>query len=76
MLQIEYFTSKSNAPVSAKDLVNKFLKDNDGKIKVNDIKFSSIYEESSGYVLSSFMIIYEVVENTTEEKTVKSKKKE
>ena len=27
MLQIEYFTSKSNAPVSAKDLVNKFLKD-------------------------------------------------
>lgn len=74
MLQIEYFTSKSNAPVSAKDKVNEFLRDNDGKIKVNDIKFSSVYEESSGYTISSFLIIYEIL--ASEKKVTKAKKEE
>lgn len=67
MVQAIEFISRENALVKAIDRVNHFLKENDGKVKINDIRHSVTFDDNSGYIITSYVIFYEEITDGVKE---------
>ena len=63
MTQIKIFTHKMgyHFEQTLTDLVNEFLKQNDEKIEVKDIKIVSEKTSSSGYPTAVIMVVYNTI---------------
>lgn len=59
MIQIETFYARNENCDAMHDAVNEWLRSNDGRIKVKDIKYRC-YCDSDGNECESIMIIYKV----------------
>ena len=67
MVQAIEFISRENALIKAIDQVNHFLKENDGKVKINDVRHSVAFDDNSGYIITSYVIFYEDITDGVKE---------
>lgn len=75
MIKAVEFISRENALIKAIDKVNQFLKDNDGKVRINDVRHSVAFDSSSGYIITSYVIFYEeITDGVKETKKAKTAK--
>lgn len=67
MIKAVEFVSRENALIKAIDQVNHFLKENDGKVKINDVRHSVAFDDNSGYIITSYVIFYEEITDGVKE---------
>lgn len=67
MIKAVEFVSRENALIKAIDQVNHFLKENDGKVRINDVRHSVTFDDNSGYIITSYVIFYEEITDGVKE---------